>query len=168
MAVSEGRHGSVYVVAGSSPARHKIAEMGSWSVGGMSRNMIDYTAFGDTVSKFKPGMLDPGTLTFEGFYDASDTTGQLNLITALSSGGAIGNSTHGSQGVSVVTKLRLYANDDTSFDGFGAWSCTGSSGELYLTSFESETNKDGIATVRFTAKVSKGALGWTTLSSTVV
>jgi hypothetical protein len=53
------------------------------------------------------------------------------------------------------------------FDGFGAWSCTGSSGEIYITSFESETNKDGIATVRFSGKVSKGALAWTTLSSTV-
>jgi hypothetical protein len=125
--------------------------------------MIDYTAFGDTVSKYKPGMLDPGELTFEGFYDASDSTGQAKFITALSSGGSIANTTFVSGRVS---KLRLYANDDTTFDGYGAWSCTGSSGELYITSFESETNKDGIASVRFTAKVSKGALAWTTLQST--
>jgi hypothetical protein len=141
--------------------------MGSWSVGGMSRNMIDYTAFGDTVSKYKPGMLDPGTITFEGFYDKTDTTGQLQLITALSSGGAISNTTHSGTAELSLSKLRLYANDDTTFDGFGAWSCTGSSGEIYITSFESETNKDGIATVRFSGKVSKGALAWTTLSSTV-
>jgi hypothetical protein len=55
MAVSEGRNGSISVVAGSSPSRTTVSEMGSWSIGGMSRNMIDYTAFGDTVSKFKPG-----------------------------------------------------------------------------------------------------------------
>jgi hypothetical protein len=108
-------------------------------------------------------MLDPGELTFEGFYDASDSTGQAKFITALSSGGSIANTTFVSGRVS---KLRLYANDDTTFDGYGAWSCTGSSGELYITSFESETNKDGIASVRFTAKVSKGALAWTTLQST--
>ncbi len=164
MAVSEGRNGKVTVVAGSSPTVHTVAELGSWSVGGMSRNMIDYTAFGDTVSKYKPGMLDPGTITFEGFYDASDSTGQVKLVTALSSGGAIDNSTWAA--TDKLSKLRLYANDDTTFDGFGAWSCTGSSGELYITSFESETNKDGIGTVRFTAKVSKGALAWTTVSST--
>jgi hypothetical protein len=167
MAVSEGRNGNISVVQGaSSGIRVNIAEMGSWSVGGMSRNMIDYTAFGDTVSKYKPGMLDPGELTFEGFYDKTDTTGQGKLITALSSGGTIDNSTYTT--ADKLRKLRLYANDDTSFDGYGAWSCTGSSGELFITSFESETNKDGIATVRFTAKVSKGALSWTTLKSTQI
>ena len=162
MPVSEGRNGSISVLTQSS-ARHTVAEMGSWSIGGMSRNMIDYTAFGDTVAKFKPGMLDPGTLTFEGFYDDTDSTGQATFVTALSSGGVIRNATDGG----ALRKLRLYANNDTTFDGFGAWSCTGTTGELYITSFESETNKDGIATVRFTAKVSKGALGWTTLLDTV-
>ena len=167
MPVSEGRNGNISVVQGaSSGTRRTIAEMGSWSIGGMSRNMIDYTAFGDTVAKYKPGMLDPGTLTFEGFFDnvgttATDSTGVARFITALSSGGAIDNSTWTS--VDKVSKLRLYANDDTTFDGHGAWSCTGSSGELFITSFESETNKDGIGTVRITAKVSKGALAWTTL-----
>jgi hypothetical protein len=112
-------------------------------------------------------MLDPGELTFEGFADINSTasTGQAKLITALSSGGTIDNSTWTT--ADKLSKLRLYANDDTTFDGFGAWSCTGTSGELFITSFESETNKDGIASVRFTAKVSKGALSWTTLSSTV-
>ena len=168
MPVSEGRNGNISVVQGaSSGTRRTIAEMGSWSIGGMSRNMIDYTAFGDTVAKYKPGMLDPGTLTFEGFFDATDSTGQLKLIQALSSGGTIDNSTHVASS-SKLRKLRLYANDDTTFDGFGAWSCTGSSGELYITSLESETNKDGIATVRFSAKVSKGALAWTTLKSTQI
>ena len=171
MPVSEGRNGSISVLATSLATRLTIAEMGSWSIGGMSRNMIDYTAFGDTVAKYKPGMLDPGTITFEGFFDnvgttAVTSTGVAKFLTALSSGGSISNTTW-ITGNTQFSKLRLYANDDTSFDGYGAWSCTGSSGELYITSFESETNKDGIATVRFTAKVSKGALGWTTLSSTL-
>jgi len=166
MPVSEGRFGNISVVAGSSPSRHTVAVMGSWAVSGMTRNMIDYTSFGDTVMKYKPGMLDPGTITFEGFADMTDSTGQAKFVTMLSSGGTIDNSTWTSS--DKLSKLRLYANDDTSFSGFGGWSCTGSSGEIFITSFESETNKDGIATIRFTGKVSAGALAWTTLSSTVV
>jgi hypothetical protein len=112
-------------------------------------------------AKFKPGMLDPGEVTFSGFYDASDTTGQVQLITSLSSGGQISNSSD-----YPLKQMRFWANDDTTFDGFGYWSASGSSGELYITSLETGTNKDGIATISFTAKVSKGALAWSTIQAT--
>ena len=160
MAVAEGRNGSITVCYGSlSTAVHAtVAEMGEWSVGGMARNMIDYIAFGDVTAKFKPGMLDPGTVTFSGHYDGSDNE-QKKLITALSSGGAIGSSAIKSR----LSRLRLWANDDTSFESFGYWQMTtGSSGKFYVTSMETAQSKDGLATLTVTLKASRATLTWTT------
>ena len=154
MAVAEGRNGKITVQANST--KHTVAEMGNWSVGGINRNMIDYTAFGDTVMKFKPGMLDPGTITFSGFYDGTDSTGQVSLIEAMSSGVAISNTT------GRIHSLRLWANSDTDFDSYGFWSCVDSSGELYVTSMDLGQDKNGLGTVSFSLKVSKGALAWST------
>jgi hypothetical protein len=126
--------------------------------------MIDYTAFGDTVMKFKPGMLDPGSISFSGHFDGSNSTGQEMFVTMLSSGTAIGNSVTGSTTTSFkkLSRLRLWANDDNSFDSYGYWSCTGSSGEIYITGMELSQDKNGLGTVSFTGKVSKGALKWST------
>lgn len=159
MSVAEGRHGRISVSYGSqsTSVQQTVAEMGEWTVGGMSRNMIDYTAFGDATAKFKPGMLDPGTVNFSGHFDGTDNE-QKKLVTALSSGGAIDNTAR----VGRLSKLRMWANDDTSFESFGFWSCTGSSGMLYVTSLETAQNKDGLATLTVTLKVSKGALQWST------
>ena len=158
MAVAEGRNGLVTVTT-TAAGKHTIAELGNWSVSGISRDMIDYTAFGDTVKKFKPGMLDPGSISFAGFYDGTDDTGQVSLITYLSSGASIGNS---ASSANMICKLRLWENSDTDFDSYGFWSCTGSSGEIYITSMDLGQDKNGLGTVSFSAKVSKGALGWST------
>jgi hypothetical protein len=160
MAVSEGRNGKITVVEMGSTYQtvHTVAELGTWSISGFNRDMIEYTAFGDTVKKWKPGMLDGGTITFTGFYDGTDSTGQVRLVTALSSGGAIGNSTAAGK----VSKLRLWANDDPSFDGYGFWSCTGSAGQIYITTVDLSQDKNGLGTISFTAKVSKGELAWST------
>ena len=154
MAVAEGRNGKITVQSNST--KHTVAEMGNWSISGISRDMIEYTAFGDTVKKFKPGMVDGGQVTFSGFYDGSDSTGQKALIAALSSGVAISNTTGRPH------KMRLWANDDASFDSYGFWSCVGSSGELYVTSMDLGQDKNGLGTVSFTLKVSKGLLAWST------
>ena len=160
MAVAEGRNGQITVTYGSqsTSVQQTVAEMGEWSVGGMSRNMIDYTAFGDATAKFKPGMLDPGTVTFSGHYDGSDNE-QKKLITMLSSGGYLGSSGRAGK----LSRMRLWANDDTSFESFGYWQMTtGSSGKLYVTSMETAQSKDGLATLSVTLKCSKSVLTWTT------
>jgi hypothetical protein len=168
MAIAEGKHGKITVrtivvttsTAGDvyTPTPHTIAEMGTWSVGGQNRDMIEYTAFGDTVKKWKPGMLDPGTITFSGFWDGTDSTGQRKLLEAFTSGVAIDNTTERDK----LGKLRLWANDDISLSNYGFWSCTGSSGKIYITSIDLGQDKNGLATVSFTAKVSDGYLEWST------
>jgi len=154
MAVAEGRNGkiTIFPTSGSS-TMHEVAEMGEWSISGISRNMIDFTAFGDVTMKHKPGMLDPGTLTFSGWFDASDSTGQQKLITLLSSGTLIASSSGTSP-----NRLRLWTNDDTSFDGYGYFQVpAGANSGVYITGMETGTNKDGLCSVSFTAKIT-GAL----------
>jgi hypothetical protein len=167
MAVAEGRNGKVsvcYYTSLATTGSRTVAELGNWTVSGISRNMIDYTAFGDTVMKFKPGMLDPGSLSFSGHFDGSDEKGQEILTLMMSSGTAITNRT--SAGSTATTKrlgkLRLWANDDANFDSYGYWSCTGSQGEIYITGMELSQDKNGLGTVSFTGKASKGALKWST------
>ncbi len=157
MALAEGRKGKITVQHTSSTAKHTVAELGTWSISGQSRNMIEATAFGDTVMKHRPGMLDPGTLSFSGFFDGSDSTGQVQLLTSLSSGASIDNTT-----TRTLHHLRLWANDDTSFESYGYWSVEASSGEIFITGYDVGTDKNGIATVNISAKISKGAIGWST------
>lgn len=165
MAVAEGRNGKI-TIRTSSAGPYPIAEMGEWSIGGQSRNMIDYTAFGDVTAKFKPGMLDPGTVTFSGHFDGTQTKGVRRLITALSSGGFIGSSSGtGAAAGGKCRKLRLWANNDPTFESYGFWGTTGSTGcKLYVTSAEIGQNKDGLATLNLTLKVSGNVLKWSTIT----
>jgi hypothetical protein len=127
--------------------------------------MIDITAFGDTVMKYAPGMMNPGTITFSGFCDAGSTA-QSGLINALSNGKWIGNTctqTGAGLGCSTkVKKLRLWANDDNTFPEYGFWSCVGSSGKLFLNGMDVGQDKNGVGTITFTAQVSHGVLAWST------
>ena len=163
MAVAEGRNGKVQIAQATSDstAPHTVAELGNWSIGGISRNMVDYTAFGDEAMKMKPAMINPGTISFEGHYDGTDTTGQVNMITWLSSGTPFYcAATHG-----YPHGLRLWANDNTSFDSYGFWSLSsdaGSEARVYLTGLEATQDKDGLGTISFSAQISGALLQWST------
>ena len=155
MAVTEGRNGLV-TVNYSSDGKKTVGQLGNWSVSGISRDLIEGTAFGDRVKKFYSGMLNAGSISFAGNYDGNDTY-QVAITEALSSGVEISNST-----VNLLYKLRLWANSDTDFDGYGFWSCTNSSGRFIVTSMDVGQDKNGIGTISITAQVSHGALAWAT------
>ena len=158
MSVAEGRNGKITIrpTSGSS-TEHTIAEMGEWSISGISRNMIDFTAFGDTVAKHKPGMLDPGTISFSGWYDATDSTGQASIITLLTSGTIIASSSN-----TAPWLLKLWTNDDSSFDDWGYFRVPAAANSgIYITSMELGTNKDGLCSVNFTGKITGSMIGWT-------
>ena len=159
MAVAEGRNGKITLfTSDASTAAHEVAEMGEWSISGISRNMIDFSAFGDVTMKHKPGMLDPGTLTFNGWFDATDTTGQQSLIVYLTSGTLIASSSS-----SYPNRLRLWANDDTSFDGYGFFQVpAGANCGVYITGMETGTNKDGLCSISFTAKITGNTMQFST------
>jgi len=63
-----------------------IAEISSYTLSGMAVDSIETTVFGDEAKDFIPGMIDPGTISFSGNYDPSDTGGQIALETACASG----------------------------------------------------------------------------------
>jgi len=154
MAVAEGRNGKITIFPTSgSTTQHEIAEMGEWSISGINRNLIECSKFGDVTMRHRPGMLDPGTFTFSGWYDATDSTGQALLVTMLSSGTLIASSSNGTP-----NRLRLWAQDDTSFSGYGYWQVpAGSESGVYITGLETGTNKDGLCSISFTGKIT-GAL----------
>jgi len=160
MSVAEGRNGKVTINETSgSKTTDLVAELGEWSIGGITRNMIDFTAFSDEVSKHKPGMLDPGTVSFSGWFDATDSTGQASLIRALTSGTLI----HSSSASWSPWLLKLWSNDDTNFDGYGYWSVPSAANSgIYITGMELGTNKDGLCSISFTGKVTGSMIDFST------
>ena len=57
-----------------------IAGMGTWSLSGFVPDVLEDTAFGDTVKKWvNAGIGDAGTVSFSGNYDPDDTGGQVAL-----------------------------------------------------------------------------------------
>jgi len=95
-------------------------------------------------------MIDPGTITFSGWYDGTDSTGQGTLIRMLSSGTMIASSS-----ATFPNTLKLWSNDDTSFDDYGYFSVPAGAGcGIYITGMEVGQNKDGLASISFTGKVS--------------
>lgn len=164
MAVSQGRTGKIMVrqCAAAAKAYTMIAEMGSWSISNMSRNMIEVSAFKDTARDYLPGSMNAPTITFQGYWDPTNTTGQKKFWDVYSSGVSIGVK---STAVNILTNLRLWANDSTTHGPKGFWSCTGSTAaEIFFTNVQLSNDKNGVGQVTFTAQVSGGALSWCTSS----
>ena len=156
MAVTEGRNGKI-TVRTTAANNVTVAEMGSWSISGWTRDMVEHSAFQDTAKRWKPGLLDGGQVQFSGYYDPSNSSGQGKLIAAFTSGKAISNAT-----TLKIRKMRFWGSDDTALPNYGFWSVIGSSGSLYITSMELGQEKSGLGSLSMTAKVSEGMLAWST------
>lgn len=114
-----------------------VLGMGTWKLDGITTDMLDCTSFGDTAKKYITGMLDYGTLSFSGFYDKADTTGQTALITANASN-------------TKLTTVKLYV-DSVSY--WVANITADSDAGCYITSASIGTDKSGLATIDFQAKL---------------
>jgi len=128
-----------------------IVGMGTWSLDGVSVEELDASSFGDDWKSFKYGMKDGGSVSFNGHYDPTDTTGQQMLQLANLYNSAL-------------TDLRCYIDDtsyfvpsqSTSYFAPGAYS-TGMPGKVSsvtITTFNIGADKSGLETISFTAKVS--------------
>jgi hypothetical protein len=95
MAFKAGNHAKVTLGA------NTVVGMGNWKLNGITVDLLESTAFGDTAKSFMTGLLDYGTVEFGGLYDPADTTGQDILISALANNSKIAN-------------VRLYV-DNTSY-----------------------------------------------------
>ena len=158
MAIAAGWKGSITVFT-SSAIDNTVGEMGSWSISGPTRNTISVSAFGDSVARQEITTLTGQTITFNGFYDNTDT-GQTTLVSLLSSGVPI----HCGKIAGVYpNRLRLWANSDSDRPGYGYWALSTAgttSATIYMTGMELGQSKDGLGTVSFTAAVVDDDLKW--------
>jgi hypothetical protein len=127
-----------------------IQGMGTWKISGMSTDMIEDTEFGDYYKTYITGQQDGGTVTFDGFYSASDLTGVMALKAAKDAGTDMSN-------------IRCYINATSYFEPChtaGYLEPANTTGNntpvsgLYITDIEIGADKSGLITVSFSAKVS--------------
>jgi hypothetical protein len=133
MAVKVGKNASVKI------GGTAIAEMGTWSLDGITNELLDSTAFGDEFKEYVLGVGDYGGISFSGNFDMTDTTGQIYLDSCLR------NKVN-------LTSLRLYI-DNTSYYVPNTNLAGGlSSAGILIQTIAIAFDKAGIGTISFTAK----------------
>lgn len=113
-----------------------VLGMGNWRLDGITVDLLESTAFGDSAKQYMTGLLDYGTVSFGGLYDPADTTGQIALLSALTNN-------------SRITNIRLYV-DNTSY-----WTpdlTNDSSAGVILTSVPIGMDKSALGTIEFSGK----------------
>ena len=145
MAVKVGYLGKVTLGAST------IVGMGTWTLSGITADQMEATVFGDNWKSYEFGCKDGGQISFNGFLDPADTTGQQALQKA-------------NMDNTDLTSLQLFVDNtsyyipsaSTSYFAPGSLS-TGQSGKVShvnITSYDISMDKAGLATISFTAKVS--------------
>ncbi len=136
MAIKVGKNASVKI------GTNIVAEMGTWSLDGITNELLDSTAFGDEYKEYVLGVGDWGGISFNGSFDMTDTTGQLLL-----------DSAHKNK--TVLTSIRLYI-DNTSYYTPNTNTTTGSGGiagaGVLMQTIAISFDKAGIGTISFSAK----------------
>jgi hypothetical protein len=117
-----------------------IANIKEWAISGFVMGTLETSAFGTTIKTFIPDDLgDPGTLSFSGNYDPSDSTGQAALDALCAAG-------------TTSTDLYLYANTST------FWR-VGSGGSIITTKGKAVSfSRSGLGSVSFEGKISGAAM----------
>lgn len=115
----------------------KIVGLGTWSINGITADQLEDTEFGDDWKTFLYGMKDGGQVSFAGYYDKTDTTGQDVIRTANENG-------------TELTDLRFYV-DDTSY-----WcpNSTAPASHIIITAWDISADKANLVQCSFTGKVS--------------
>jgi hypothetical protein len=113
-----------------------VAGIGSWELSGFKPDVLESTAFGDTVKTFlEAGIGEGGTVTFAGNYDPADTSGQVAL-NALANTGALLTNLYFYESTSVFWRVK-----------------TG--GSIILDKFQAiKMAKNALGTISFSGKVS--------------
>jgi hypothetical protein len=127
-----------------------VVGMGTWSIDGITTDEFECSAFGDNWKSYSYGMKDGGTISFNGHYDPTDTTGQEALLQAN-----LYNSS--------LTNIRLYVDNTSYFEpcqstGYFSPNLTTGADTLLsnvrITAFNIGLDKSGLGTISFTGKVS--------------
>ena len=113
-----------------------VADIKEWSISGFEMGTLETTAFGDTIRKYIPDDTgEPGTISFTGNYDPTDTDGQDAIATLCKDG-------------TTTDTLYLYVSASK------FWRVS-SGGEIIVTKAHAVTlPRNGLGTISFEAKVS--------------
>jgi hypothetical protein len=116
--------------------------IGDWNMEGVSIDQIDTTSFGSTWKTFEAGMSDGGQITFSGYFDPTDTEGQVTLRTANENGTQMPcGSTSG---------IRFYYSAGSYFTP-----CTSNPvSYILVTNYSIKAEKSDVCRISFTTKVS--------------
>jgi len=115
---------------------YKVAEIGNWSLNGISVEMLDDSEFGDEFKTYQMGMGDYGTLSFAGHWDMSDETGQILLESAH-------------RNKSKISNIRFYV-DSTSYYTPNVTGVTDAG--ILIQSVKIDFDKSGLGRIEFTAQ----------------
>ena len=113
-----------------------VVGIGNWKLDGITVDLLESTAFGDTAKQYMTGLLDYGGVSFGGLYDPADTTGQDVLLSAMLNNSKIGN-------------IRLYV------DASSYWTpniTVVSAAGFIVQSIPIGVDKGGLATIEFSGK----------------
>lgn len=128
-------------VAGVKLGTYVVAGQGIWTFSGMTRTVLDDTAFDTTVDKYQFGRLNGGTITFSGNYDPADTTGQ-NLLDS-----AVKNASYFTGG-----DLKIYIDNTSYFT-------VDTGGNIMMTKARAITmDKNGLGQCSFEGQTSNGVM----------
>jgi len=117
---------------------HSISSMGEFSIGGVSRDTIEDTAFEDRVKKYIFGIGSGGDFSFSGYYDPDDSNGQDLIDIARFRGTLIGK------------ELRFHVDEDHHFQ-------ISTPGKLLITKSKSIVfDKNNLGKIAFSGTVSGG------------
>lgn len=117
---------------------YMVSEMGNWTLDGITVDLLDATSFGDEFKEYVLGIGDYGTVSFSGFYDMSDTNGQVVLESAH-------------RNKSRISNIRFYI-DNTSYYTPDVTSVTDAG--ILMQTIRISFEKYGIGSIDFTAKCS--------------
>lgn len=115
----------------------KILGMGNWTMSGVTTDLLESTEFGTEWKSYELGLKDGGEVSFNGFYDKSDTTGQNALRTANTD-------------ATKLTDLRFYV-DETSYY---VPSTTDPVSYAIVTSYDISADMGELVNTSFSCKVS--------------
>ena len=135
MAVKVGKAAGVFL------GTYKIAEIGTYTLSGFTRETLEDTEFGDDIKTYVFGLGDGGEVSFSGNYDPTDTAGQGEIQSACSNASLLGNA------------LKFYV-DSVSYFAVNA-------GNILITKCKAIAfERAGLGTIEFTGKVSGGTLAY--------
>lgn len=118
-----------------------IAEIGSYTISGISVDSIEITAFGDEAKDYIPGLVDPGDFTVTGHYDRTNTTGQIVLEAAVAAATEYAAGT-----------VRFYIDSNT-------YLTPAAGGIIFFTKSKNiGMDKAGVGTIEFAGKISAACL----------